>query len=271
MSAGTLALAGERTAAKARGSRLRHAAIGLVVPLAALVAWAASAHYGWLPIQILPEPAIVWDSFVQLWSSGELLDHARVSLLRVLYGFSAGAAVGLALGLAMGLSETVEDYVRPLFTAVAQVPTLAWIPLLMLPLGIDETLKVVIIAKAAFVPMTLNAFAGVRGVPHQFVEVAQAFRFSKAQLLRRVILPGAVAPIFTGVRYGLTKAWTALVAVELLASSEGLGYLLVWGRQMFWLDVVLVAMIAIGVVGFLMDKVLALAETRLQRWRVTAI
>lgn len=272
MSAGeTLAVLGGGAEAQPSGARIRRAAVGLLVPLAALVIWAASAQYGWLPIQILPEPLVVWDSLVQLWSSGELLDHARVSLLRVVYGFSAGAAAGLALGLAMGLSETVEDYVRPLFTALAQVPTLAWIPLLMLPLGIDEALKVVIIAKAAFVPMTLNAFAGVRGVPAQLVEVARAFRFTRLQLLRRVILPGAVAPIFTGVRYGLTKSWTALVAVELLASSEGLGYLLVWGRQMFWLDVVIVAMIAIGVVGFLMDKALALAETRLQRWRVTAV
>ncbi len=83
------------------------------------------------------------------------------------------------------------------------------------------------------------------------------------------MLPVAVPPIFTGIRYGLTKAWTALVAVELLASAKGLGYLLVWGRQMFWLDTMIVGMILIGLVGYVMDKVLATIETRLQSWRIS--
>ena len=94
------------------------------------------------------------------------------------------------------------------------------------------------------------------------------FRFSHWQLLRKVMLPSAVPTIFTGLRYGLTHAWTALVAVELLASAEGLGYLLVWGRQMFWLDTVMVAMILIGIVGFAFDRLMAGVELRLQQWRI---
>jgi sulfonate transport system permease protein len=94
------------------------------------------------------------------------------------------------------------------------------------------------------------------------------FRFSRWQVLSKVVLPAAVAPIFTGLRYGLTHSWNALVAVELLASAEGLGYLLVWGRQMFWLDTMMAAMAVIGVVGFLLDRVMAALELRLQRWRL---
>ena len=94
------------------------------------------------------------------------------------------------------------------------------------------------------------------------------FRFSRWQLLQKVVLPAAVPPIFTGLRYGLTHAWNALVAVELLASAEGLGYLLVWGRQMFWLDTMMGAMLIIGVVGFLLDRIMATCEARLQRWRL---
>jgi sulfonate transport system permease protein len=105
-------------------------------------------------------------------------------------------------------------------------------------------------------------------VSSQLLEVGETFRFSTLQKLRLVVLPGSVPSIFTGLRYGLTHAWIALVSVELVASSEGLGYLLVWGRQMFWLDTVLVSMAVIGVVGFLTDKVLAVIEQRLQRWRV---
>jgi len=157
--------------------------------------------------------------------------------------------------------------VRPLFTAIAQVPNLGWIPLLVLLLGIGETLKLTIIAKAAFIPMVLNTADGIRRVSPQLLEVARSFRFSNSQLLRLVVLPAAVPSIFTGFRYGLAKAWTALVAVELLAASEGLGYLLVWGRQMFWMDLVIFAIIIIGVIGFAMDFCLTRAETYLQRWR----
>ncbi|WP_348629371.1 ABC transporter permease [Methylobacterium sp. 17Sr1-1] len=245
-------------------------ALGLLVPLGLLVAWAAAAASGWLPEQILPAPRIVAETLVEMVRSGELAQHAGISGLRVLAGFSLGAGFGLLLGGAMGLSRRVEDAVSPLFTALAQVPTLGWIPLLMLFLGIGETLKIVVIAKAALVPVTLNTAAGIRAIPEGYREVARAYRFTRVQTLRRLILPASVPPVFTGIRYGLTKAWTALVAVELLASAEGLGYLLVWGRQMFWLDTMIVAMALIGLVGVAMDAVLARIEARLQLWRIDA-
>ena len=205
-----------------------------------------------------------------MWASGDLQGHIAISLLRVIEGFAVGAVLGLALGVAMGLSPVVDDYTRPLFTAVAQIPSLGWIPFLMMIFGIGETLKIVVIAKAAFVPMTLNTAAGIRGIPRGYAEVADALRFTRWQRLRLLVLPGAIAPIFTGIRYGLTHAWLALVAVELLASSEGLGYLLVYGRQMFWLDTVIMAMIVIGLIGFVLDKGLERLEIRMQRWRVVA-
>ncbi len=243
----------------------------LVLPAIALPLWILGTDQGWLPEQILPRPSDVWHTFIDMLSSGELAQHARFSLLRVLYGFAAGAGAGLVLGSAMGLSQTVDDYVRPLFTAIAQVPALAWIPLAMLLLGIGEALKIVVIAKAAFVPVVMNTSAGIGNVPRSLVEVGEVFRFTPLQTLRYIVLPGAIPPIFTGLRYGLTHAWIALVSVELLASSEGLGYLLVWGRQMFWLDTVLVAMIVIGLIGFVSDKGLAIVERRLQRWRTNGV
>jgi sulfonate transport system permease protein len=215
----------------------------------------------------LPSPVFVYQTARDMVISGELFYHAGVSLRRVVIGFAFGAAAGLTLGIAMGLSQKIEDYVKPLFLAFAQIPTLGWIPLLMLLVGIDETLKIIIIAKGALVPMTLNTFAGIRGVPPKYVEVGKALRFSRWQTLRLIVLPSAIPSIFTGIRYGLTHAWTSLVGVELLASSEGLGYLLVWGRQMFWLDTVIVAMISIGVIGFIMDKSLDRTELLIQRWK----
>ena len=240
----------------------------LVFPVVVLSVWISGASSGWLPEQILPRPTDVLNALLEMLRSGELKTHTAVSLLRVIYGFAAGATVGFALGAAMGLSRTVDDYVRPLFTAIAQVPALAWIPLAMLLLGIGETLKIVVIAKAAFVPVVMNTSAGIRNVSPQLLEVAETLQFSTWQKLCLVVLPASIPSVFTGLRYGLTHSWISLVSVELVASSEGLGYLLVWGRQMFWLDTVLVSMLVIGLVGFLSDKVLAVVEQHLQQWKV---
>ncbi len=242
--------------------------IALLFPLTLLALWSISARFGWLPAQILPSPTEVWAALLDLARSGDLARNTGISLLRVVEGFAAGSSLGLLLGIAMGLSPKVEDYVKPLFTAFAQVPTLGWTPFLMLLVAIGEPLKVLVIAKAAFVPVALNTFSGIRAVPPIYAEVGALFRFNRWQLLQKVVLPAAVPPIFTGLRYGLTHAWNALVAVELLASAEGLGYLLVWGRQMFWLDTMMGAMLIIGVVGFLLDRIMATFEARLQRWRL---
>ncbi|MEJ1975540.1 MAG: ABC transporter permease subunit [Acetobacteraceae bacterium] len=128
-----------------------------------------------------------------------------------------------------------------------------------------------VIAKAALIPVTLNTFSGVRAIPLTYREVARALGFTRWQTLTRLVLPGAHSADLHRIRYGLTHAWLALIAVELLASSEGLGYLLVYGRQMFWLDTVVMAMVLIGVIGFVLDYGLALAERRLQRWRVAGV
>ncbi|WP_431285717.1 ABC transporter permease [Humitalea sp. 24SJ18S-53] len=239
----------------------------LVVPLAGLLLWVIAARAGWLTPAILPAPAEVWATLGELWKSGDLQSHALWSMGRVAQGFAIGALAGLALGAAMALSPRVDDYLRPSFLAIAQVPVIGWVPLLMLPLGIGEALKIVIIAKAALVPIAINTHAGIRAVPRGFVEVGTAFRYSRLQLLRHVVLPAAIPPVFTGVRYGLTSCWKALVAVELLASAEGLGFLLVWGRQMFQMDLVVAGILVIATIGLLFDGTLALLERRLQRWR----
>ncbi|PZW50826.1 sulfonate transport system permease protein [Humitalea rosea] len=256
-----------RAAAGPRAWRLPAWPAALLLPLLGLLAWAAAARAGWLTPAILPAPAEVWATLTELWQSGELQSHALWSMGRVVQGFAIGAVLGLALGAAMALSPRVEDYLRPSFVAIAQVPVIGWVPLLMLPLGIGEALKIVIIAKAALVPVTLNTLAGIRAVPRGWVEVGTAFRYSRWQVLRHVVLPAAVPPVFTGIRYGLTSCWKALVAVELLASAEGLGFLLVWGRQMFQMDMVIAGMVVIAAVGLVFDASLALLERRLQPWR----
>jgi len=268
----TATISGPDRAAPGRGfgfaRQIRLIGAGLLVPLLGLVVWTVGARAGWVPPQILPAPDVVWDTALDLWQSGDLFANALISLQRVILGFAAGATLGLLLGTAMGLSKPFEAYAHVLFTALAQVPALGWIPLVMLLVGIGEPLKLIIIAVGTLVPVAWNTRAGIRAVPLGWFEAASLWRYSRAQVVWYIVLPAAVPQIFVGLRYGLGHAWLALVVVELLASSEGLGYLLVWGRQMFQLDVVIATMAVIGVIGFTLDAALAAIERRLQRWQV---
>ncbi len=237
------------------------------VPLALLALWYLAARFEWIPPQVLPAPDAVLATLDELYRSGELWSNLQISALRVAGGFAVGLAGGLTLGAAMGLSPRFRDYVYPTFKAFSQVPVLGWLPLLMLLVGIDEALKIILIAKAALVPIAINTYKGIHNVPTRYLEVARVLKLTRWQTLSRVVFPAAAAPVWNGVRYGLTHAWLALVVVELLASSEGLGYMIVYGRQLFQLDMVIAAVIVVGAVGFTLDKALALAEQAVLRWR----
>jgi sulfonate transport system permease protein len=246
-------------------------ALPAFLPLWLLGLWTLAAQRAWAPPQILPGPKLVWHTLIDLVSSGDFFLNTGISLARVAAGFLAGSLLGALIGAAMGLSRRVEHYVHPLFQAFSQVPVLGWLPLAMMVFGIGESLKVAIIAQASLVPIAVNVFTGIRRVPAKYLEVARAFEFSHTQLLRKVIFPASVPSLFVGLRYGLTLAWLSLVTVELLASSEGLGFLIVWGRQLFQLDLVLVAIVSIGLVGLLLDQGLACIEARLLSWRREAV
>lgn len=248
-------------------ARIKRWLLAWPLPLGLLLLWQLAAQQQWVAPQILPPPALVASTFADMLHSGELADNLQISLLRVLVGFALGAALGLALGVAMGLYPALRDYLYPSFKALAQIPALGWLPLLMMLVGIDEALKIILVAKAVLVPVTLNTLQGLQGVPTPYLEVARVYGFSRWQLLHKVVLPAALPHIWNGIRYGLTHAWLALVAVELLASSEGLGFLIVYGRQLYQLDVVLASVVVVGAIGYLLDRLLALAEARLLRWR----
>ena len=252
-----------RSIAERTWPSLRDWLLAWPLPLAVLALWALASHFEWIAPQVLPSPEAVALTFKEALVSGELWANLQISLMRVLGGFAIGLVGGLALGVAMGLSPTFKDYVYPIFKAFAQVPVLGWLPLLMLLVGIDEALKIILISKAALVPIALNTFKGIQSVPTRFIEVGKALKLTRWQMLAKVVFPAALAPIWNGIRYGFTHAWLALVVVELLASSEGLGFMIVYGRQLFQLDVVLAAVVVVGAVGYVLDKGLATIETRL--------
>jgi len=170
----------------------------------------------------------------------------------------------------MGLSRTLRTYLYPSFNVAAQFPVLGWVPLLIIFAGIDEGLKISAISIAVVVPVTINTLKGIANIPPHLLEVSRVYRFSLAQVLWRVVLPAAAPSLFTGLRQAVMQAWLALVFVELLASSEGIGYLIVWGRQLSQPDLVVAGMVVIGAVGVLLDLALRWLESRVQRWRRAA-
>jgi sulfonate transport system permease protein len=232
--------------------------------------WRLAASRHWLPEQVLPAPALVWQSFLELWQSGELQTHLQISAARVGWSLLIGTASGLLLGFGMGLSRTARDYLAPTFDVVAQFPVLGWIPILIIFAGIDEALKISAISIAVVVPVVVNTQKGIANIPRAWFEVARVYGFTRAQVVRRVVLPAAAPSLFNGLRQAVMQAWLTLVFVELLASSEGIGYLMVWGRQLAQLDLVVVGMIVIGLVGVALDVALRSLEARLQRWRDVA-
>ncbi|WP_241129321.1 ABC transporter permease [Achromobacter xylosoxidans] len=239
-----------------------------LLPLALLTLWQTGASQGWISPQVLPPPAFVWDTLRDLATSGDLWLNTRASLQRVLVGFALGSLLGLLLGTAMGLSRRLEAYVLPTFNALVQIPVLAWLPFVLLIVGIGEPLKYILIAKAALVPVTLNTLQGFRQASPALREVARVYGYSRRQEVLEVVVPLALPTLFTGLRLGFTKAWLSLV-VELVASSEGLGYLIVYGRQLFQLDLVMAAVIVVGAIGYAIDRLLDWAETRLIQGRPT--
>lgn len=236
-----------------------------LLPAALLVLWTLGAARGWISPQVLPPPQFVLESLQELATTGELWLHAGASLQRVLVGFAAGAALGLALGAAMGLSRQVEAYLLPTFNALVQIPVLGWLPFVLLLVGIGEPLKYILIAKAALVPVALNTLQGFRQTPEALREVGRVCGFTARQQVTDIVLPHALPTLFTGLRLGFTKAWLSLVVVELVASSEGLGFLIVYGRQLFQLDLVMAAVIVVGAIGYAIDRALDALERRVRR------
>ena len=236
-----------------------------LLPISVLALWWLASRNQWMSEQILPAPSLVWQSALEL-GSGEVWSHLAISLQRLCVGLLAGVALGALLGATLGLSRRAERLVLPTFSALAQIPTLAWIPLFMVFFGIGEVLKLVVLIKAIVVPVTLHTLVGVRDAQPKLREAAQVLRLPLHLQLTRLIIPAALPGFMSGVRLALATGWTSLLAVELLASSEGIGYLMVYARQLFMLDIVFVCIVVIGVVGVAMDRGISWLDKKLVHW-----
>ena len=242
-------------------------AVGFLVPIVLLISWWAVTAAGvFTPVQ-LPSPSAVFDATVGLVQRGDLWSHIGISVQRVLLGFGIGAVLGMACGAVLGLSRWADALLTPSLGAVRAVPSLAWVPLLILWMQIGEDSKVTLIAIGAFFPVFTTLYAGLQHVDPHLVEAGRAFGYKGFRLFKTIQLPAVVPSIFSGLRLALAQAWLFLVAAELIASSMGLGFLLTDSQNNGRTDRLILAIILLAILGKITDTLLGLAEKRaIARW-----
>jgi sulfonate transport system permease protein len=255
-----------RTLPRGRQSQPRW--LGAMLPVILLLGLEVAVRSGWVPAHLLPPPSEIAQTLADLAGDG-LAMHVLVSSVRVLVGFAAGAGLAIVLGVWVGLSARAGALLDPSFQALRAIPSLAWVPLLLLWLGIDEGAKLTLIAIGAFFPVYMGVTSGLRDVDRKLVEVAEMAGLGPLAMARRVLLPAALPAVWTGLRNGLSLAWMFMVAAELIAASRGLGYLLTDGRETGRADIVLAAIVVLALLGKLSDSAMQMLESRWLSWRDT--
>ncbi len=243
------------------------AALAVVAVMGAIAGWWALSFTGLVNRVLLPSPADVFDAFVGSIEDGTLWRDVGASLLRVVEGFLLGFAVAVPIGMLIGNFRIFRGLAEPLVELIRPIPPIAMIPLAILWFGIGELSKVFIIAYGAFFPVLVNTVAGFREVDPVLIRAVRTLGASRWDIFRDVVLRSAVPFIIVGARLGMGLAFIVLVAAELIASSEGLGYLINDARYNFRTDRVFLGMILIGALGFLLNKMLVEIERRLLQWR----
>jgi sulfonate transport system permease protein len=240
--------------------------IGLAIPLAAAAAWEIAVHAGLSDGRLVPPPSRIFAEYAELWRTGDLLKHIWVTLFRVAVGFGLGAAAATLLGALAGYSTLTRRLVDPTLQGLRAVPSMAWIPLFILWLGIFETSKYALIAVGVFFPVYLGVMGAVLSVDRKIVEVGRAFRLSGFAMIRRILLPAVLPSYVLALRSGLGLGWMFVVAAEYMGASEGVGYLLIEGQQFSKPAEIVAAILTFAVLGKLTDALVAAAAAPFLRW-----
>ncbi|KAB7754729.1 ABC transporter permease [Mycolicibacterium phlei] len=241
-------------------TRRLHVVGGAILPLLILGVWQWISTSGLVPVSMLPSPAMVLSAAVDLTERGLYGQYIAISSQRVLLGFAFGAAIGLALGAVVGLSKLANILLAPTFGGIRAVPSLAWVPLLILWFGIGEESKIILIAIGAFFPVYTIVGSALRHVDAHLLEAGRAFGLHGIRLFTTVQLPAVVPSAVSALRLALAQSWLFLVAAELIASSMGLGFLLLDSGQNGRIDRIFLAIISLALLGKLTDSVLGVFE-----------
>ena len=242
-----------------------------VSPLVLLLAWELGSRTGIVPERILAAPSAVAVTFWSMVVSGELPSNLAVSLARALAGLAFGLAIGAGLALAAGLSGAGETAIDPLMQLKRTIPVLALTPLFIVWFGIGETPKVTLIAVATVFPIYLNLFSGIRGVDARLIEAGRSFGLNQAELIRHVVLPGALPAFLVGLRYALGVSLLVLVVAEQINASAGIGHLINNARDFMRTDVIVVCLVVYASLGLAADQLVRTLEAQALAWRPTFI
>ncbi len=249
-----------------RGLRARRVTLGTISMLVVFGLYVFISTRPGTNAAVLPPIQDIAASFWDGLTSGTLLSAVGVSLQRVVIGYVIGTTAAILIGSLMGWFRTVESIFDPIVESLRPIPPLAYIPLLLIWFGIGEFSRISVLVIACFVTCIINVIAGIKEVPRVYIEAASTLGASRLYIFRTVALPASVPYIFTGLRIALAAAWTSLVAAELLAAQNGLGFLLQSGRQYFLTTQVMYVIVTIGFLAFCMDRIFRVIQRRLTGW-----
>ena len=247
----------------------RHArpVLGLLLPVGLALAWELVVAWGWSNGRLVPPPSKVFAAILELARSGELSRHVLATLGRVAVGFGLGVVAGTLLGAISGYWGLARRLLDPTVQALRAIPSIAWVPLFILWLGIFETSKVALIGVGVFFPVYLGVMGAIMSVDRKIVEVGRIFRLSGAAMIRRILLPAVLPAYVVSLRVGLGLGWMFVVAAEFMGASEGLGYLLIDGQQLGKPAQILAAITIFAILGKTTDWLIELVTTPLLRWQ----
>jgi sulfonate transport system permease protein len=264
---------GPSGAARPRGKGWRRSGwLRLISPLIVLILWQTLSTTGIVSQQKLPSLTTLWTTAVHLITTDSptygTLQHAMlISLERVAIGFVIGGGLAVILATLAGLSRFGENAIDPIMQALRTLPLFGLIPVFIVWFGIGESPKITLVALAAAIPLYLNTFAGIRGVDSKFFELGQVLGLKRSEMIRNIILPGALPTILVGLRQSLGTAWLALVVAEQINANAGLGFIINQGEQFLQQNVIFVALIVYLILGLLTDYIVRLIERRALTWR----
>ena len=240
--------------------------LGLLVPVVLAVGWELAVRAGLSDGRLVPPPSRIYAQFDELARSGELLRHVTATLLRVVAGFGVGTGLGTVLGAISGYSTLVRRLIDPSLQGLRAVPSIAWIPLFILWLGIFETSKVALIAAGVFFPVYLGVMGAVMSVDRKIVEGGRVFRLSGVQMVWRILFPAVLPAYVIALRAGLGLGWMFVIAAEFMGASEGLGYLLIDGQQLGKPAEIVAAIVAFALLGKTTDWLIVGVTAPFLRW-----
>ncbi len=235
--------------------------------VALLAFWWAATRFGWVSPIALPRPDEVATSLIDMVMSGELAKHLASSLQRLLVGWLMGASVGVCIGLAIGMSTLARSTALPLISALFPIPKIALLPLFIIWFGIGEASKYATIAFGVFSPMAIAAFGGVDSVDRTLIRMAQSFGMPTGDIVRKIVLPGAMPALLSGVRISASIGIILLVAAEMIGAQHGIGALVLSAGNLMQTDRLIAGVLMLSVLGLTIAQVIGLAERRLLAWR----